>query len=454
MIKSPIASPIGSPILSGFGLGGGAIAPPAWYTQGKVDGVDPTFWADFANNRYAANGVEYPLTDIITFARSSTGMYFDSTGTLVSAAIGVPRITYDPYTLERLGLMIEHQRTNILTYSKDLTTGWNISQMTKTNGVGTAPDGGAATKITPSNANASHRLEGSASYTNGITYGVSMFVKPDGYTNFGLAAYTGADHAVLYNLSGAGSVVGYRNPNILTAGVVQCAGGWYRVWFTFTAGATGGGAIGLQISSWPDAGSTNWDAMGVGDTVSGHYVWGAQVEAANTVTSYIPTVASTVTRSTDVLTMTSGTAVPFANWNNQAAGTMFADYVFQGNVGGRCWAFILDAGVPTGDRVHLAVGSSIEYAVIVTTNQAAGISTYALAQNTRYKHAAAFAVNDFASSLNGTTIKTDASGSIPSGPTTGRIGAANGSVSPQGIYKDVRFYPFRGSDSELVRIST
>ncbi len=40
-----------------------------------------------------------PFGDIITFTRASTATYFDSTGTLQSAAIDSPRLDYNPSTL-------------------------------------------------------------------------------------------------------------------------------------------------------------------------------------------------------------------------------------------------------------------------------------------------------------------------------------------------------------------
>jgi hypothetical protein len=57
-----------------------------------------------------------------------------------------------------------------------------------------------------------------------------------------------------------------------------------------------------------------------GDGTSGIYVWGAQLEAGAFPTSYIPTTASTVTRSADTATMT---GTNFSSWYNQSEGTFF-----------------------------------------------------------------------------------------------------------------------------------
>ena len=52
------------------------------------------------------------LDPIITFTRASTATYFDSMGTLTTAAINAPRLDYNPSTLEARGLLIEEARTN------------------------------------------------------------------------------------------------------------------------------------------------------------------------------------------------------------------------------------------------------------------------------------------------------------------------------------------------------
>ena len=51
---------------------------------------------------------------MITFTRASTGTYFDSTGTMQTAAINALRWDYDPVLLQLRGLLLEDQRTNLL----------------------------------------------------------------------------------------------------------------------------------------------------------------------------------------------------------------------------------------------------------------------------------------------------------------------------------------------------
>lgn len=95
-----------------------------WYQQKKLDGVDPTFFADFANNRYAVNGVERSFSDVFTHTRASTKTFFGSNGLLQTAAINAPVFDYDPVTLLPMGLNNEEQRTNVLKHSTSPVSSW------------------------------------------------------------------------------------------------------------------------------------------------------------------------------------------------------------------------------------------------------------------------------------------------------------------------------------------
>lgn len=87
---------------------------PPWYETGKADGIHPTLWSDFINNRHMVNGQLVSFTDVYTFTRASTATYFDSAGVMQTASSGSPRFTYNPITLERAGLMMESSRINLV----------------------------------------------------------------------------------------------------------------------------------------------------------------------------------------------------------------------------------------------------------------------------------------------------------------------------------------------------
>ena len=70
------------------------------------------------------------LPSALTFSRASTATYYNAAGTLVTAASGSPRLTYDPVTHSALGLLVEEQRTNLLLNS--LLDGTNLSTQSVT----------------------------------------------------------------------------------------------------------------------------------------------------------------------------------------------------------------------------------------------------------------------------------------------------------------------------------
>ena len=164
----------------GIGVGGNAVvSSTTWFTEGKADGIDPSLWADFANDRYAVNGVSKPFADIFTLTRSTTGTYFDAAGVMQTAAINAPRYDYDPVTLETLGLLVEEQRTNLLTYSVPTNGQWGVNGSTDTYDAQVSPDG--LTKATLSTANigtsSSFSNCNNVSFSSGVVYTSSVFVK-------------------------------------------------------------------------------------------------------------------------------------------------------------------------------------------------------------------------------------------------------------------------------------
>lgn len=93
------------------------------YAATATDGstVYPTWIMDCTNQRYAksssptGSAQQVLFSSLIeNFSRASSATYFDASGTLQTASTNVPRFTYDPTTLQPLGLLIEESRTNYL----------------------------------------------------------------------------------------------------------------------------------------------------------------------------------------------------------------------------------------------------------------------------------------------------------------------------------------------------
>jgi hypothetical protein len=145
----------------------------------------------------------------------------------------------------------------------------------------------------------------------------------------------------------------------------------------------------------------------------------------------------------------------FARWYNQTEGTF---YLEQARVGPS--ATILYATDNTANNVSLQV-----FANASTEAKIAGIfagavqydtNTGTIAQNTFYKLASAYKVNDVAASLNGAAVVTDTTVLIPA-VTTLHIGSQpvnNTSVTRQQYFKRIAYYPRRLANTELQGITS
>jgi hypothetical protein len=323
------------------------------------------------------------LDSSLTFTRASIGTYFDATRTLVTAAAGVPRFDHDPSTGIALGLLMEEQRTNLLLYSGDLSrSSWGKSNCTVTQGVVLAPDGTMTGNVVTRTAVGNHYLYQNVTATPASTaYSFSVWLRA--------GTYSGGVRVWIKDGSGTS----------LGAVDVTPTSSWTRYSFSGTFPSTAAANIGVYIDPDNDTGVA-------GDTF---YVWGAQLEAGAFPTSYIPTTTAAVTRSADMLSCAAPT------WLASGAATVIADAQQFGasSVAPRVW----ELANSSGDLVHMiAKGQTSQYAAesyVSAVYQASIYASGTFAVGTRYRSAFAFATDNFACSVGGSTVGKDAAGSIP-----------------------------------------
>ena len=362
----------------------------------------------------------------------------DGTLTLFEHPNNVPRVEYDADG-NRLGLLVEEQRTNLVTYSEDFSQWDGLNQMLpfgsgSTVNATTAPNGTlTADLLVPNTTNSnSHFVRDIASVTVGNDYTFSVYVKAAGYTTCSLRLY-GTDAPITnFDLSA-------ETTDQSAATITNVGGGWYRCTLTGEATSTG---------SWYYV-YPNQQATFTGDGTSGIYVWGAQVEAGSFPTSYIKSNSgSTTTRSADVA------SIPVADFGyNQSAGTLFVEI---GN----------HAGATTGSQYVLSLDndSSAErmqinrfngnYILDVVDGGASQVSVSVGAGADNSKVAFAYAANDFAATEDGDTPVTDTSGSVPT-PTQISIGTAWNLGAPlNGHIKSIKYFPRRLTNAQLVELTS
>ena len=283
-----------------------------------VNGFDPDFVLDFKNSYYRKGGSDSTLSGTITHARASSATMTNSSGVLVTVGNNVARTGHHVYNGSAWvneGILHESEaRTNLVTYSNDFNhstwTKFRVGITENVSGV-TGPDGTQTVdKITPIATNEQHRVwYGVSSTAVGETY--SAYVKSAGYDYVWVGYYEApAFKYAIVNLTN-GAVTSSNADNY---SVEDVSNGFYRISVTKT---TSGSSRYISISPSPTA-SPTIDANGaltyLGDGTSGVYVYGAQIEAGSTPSSYIPTSGSTVTRAADTLTVPAAN-MPYSSTN-------------------------------------------------------------------------------------------------------------------------------------------
>lgn len=346
------------------------------------------------------------LDSRITFTRAlNTATRVNSSGLIEIVNANVPRFDYDPVTLAAKGLLIEEQRTNLIEFSEQFDNFNSVtSNATVTANVGTSPDGTVnADKLIPA------AIAGQAKAIKTITASaannvMTVYAKPNGYDWIILQASGFA----WFNVS-TGTV---GTQTSCTGSITPAGNGWYRCQIKCTSSST----LGVV---WVTTG--NGVTTMTGNGTSGVLIWGAQIENGTFATSYIPTVAGTVTRNADIATMT---GTNFSSWFNASEGTFvasygtspnqFATYIAASNgvVGQNSVHFDNDSG---GDMRAVYYSGSVAQAIL-------SLGAYGTA-GTVNTVASAYAVDDFAASRNGGTVVTDTSGALPVSLTQFNIGA-------------------------------
>jgi len=431
------------------------------FVDGVTDLFDPngyTLNTDFITPEYQVAAqytiwetnvglVSKTFGDIITFTRASTATFTGSNGLIQSAAINAPRFDYDPVTLAAKGLLIEEQRANLLTYSEQFdNVVWSRSNVTITANAIVAPDGNTtADKLeatTTANSVVSTAVVGAGS-ASGNTY--SVYVKKG-------SGATEANSFVLRNSTTSTNLVSI-SVNYDTGAIVQIVGtgstavnvgnGWWRLLMPSASGVSAGDTL------------TVYACFSGGPETAGEfaYIWGAQLEAGAFATSYIPTVASQVTRSADVASVNT-----LSPWFNATEGTLYAEgsALAVTQTTDKIIAALSTTAVSNTFELYKQSNVADARLYMATSGVVQADFTFAsvFTAGTNAKLAAAYKVNDVAMSANAATVQTDTSATVPTITTLG-IGSRGigGGATWGGHIRRITYYPRKLSAAELKAIT-
>lgn len=371
-----------------------------------------------------------------------------------STAYYGPRFDYDPVTLAPKGLLIEEQRTNLLVRSEELdNASWTKAESSVSANAAVSPGGSVtADKLIASTVATTHLTTQSPTVVSGTTYTFSVHLKAAEYgaalVGFVGSSGFGTTSSIVVNL--ATGAISAGTGTLLSSSAVSTGNGWWRVAVSLAASASAAGSVYVAVIN----GTTFADRLNAGDGTSGIYVWGAQLEAGAFATSYIPTVASQVTRAADNASMIGAN---FSSWYNATEGTLYADVVIgQDNDGSRFFANIDDG--TNSNAIDIRSGSITTIGGIVSSGgtQQANMASTAPAIGATAKNAVAYKINDFAFCCNNQAVVVDTLGSVPVTPTKFSIGSYNGGAGNfvNSTIKRIAYYPRRLSNSELQGITS
>jgi hypothetical protein len=369
---------------------------------------------------------------------------------LQTAASGVARSDHNPTTFESLGLLVEEQRTNLILQSEDFGTTWATTRASVTTNTIVAPNGTLTGDklVEDTTASNSHIIgQSSLSYTSGTSYSYSLYAKAAERTVIRLAFPSSAfGTSVAYNFdltAGTATLVTAGTGN--SASITAVGNGWYRCVVSAQATSTTNGTNQIFLIGGGFATYT-------GDGYSGIYIWGAQLEEGAFPTSYIPTVAATVTRNADVATMT---GTNFSSWYRADEGTLYAEFIQSNqNTTFRGIARLTDSSLSSNSIGILIASNSLSVRGIINLIGVAQASLVLGNTTAEQKSKAAFVykTDDVAGVLNAGSVLTDSSVILPVVDRL-NIGEFSGG-SLNGYINKIAFYPSRIPDAQLQALTT
>lgn len=288
----------------------------------------PTLGSD-GNETWTASGTETVFiwgaqleqrSSVTAYTATTTQPITNYIPALQTALSGVPRFDHDPITGESLGLLVEEQRANLLTYSADLTNAaWLKTAASVTGDAVIAPDGTlTADLLIEDTATSEHRVRViNVTKSASAVMTLSVYVKPSGRymilaLEFGGAGlYTTFDVLSTQYWDFAADTGWTRGQTVIT----PVGNGWYRCSISGTTSTDLSVTARVHLTN---ATGLQKNTSYTGNGKSGIYLWGAQLEVGAFPASYIPTVASQVTRSTDAVSMT---GTNFSSWYRVDEGT-------------------------------------------------------------------------------------------------------------------------------------
>ena len=268
------------------------------YTQIVMcDAANSTVYDGDGTSGVYAWGFSLSSTGETVLNETSGSIHREFAPTLKSVAnAGDPRFEYSPTDGQSvgtaLGLLVESQSSNLLTYSED----WTNSDFTKfvaiTSNAGIAPTGElSADLVAATSSTGDHLTRQSLTIVSGQTFTMSVFAKASGcnFVRIGGASTAAMPAQASFDLAnGTVGTVDYG-----TAKIEDVGNGYYRCSVTGTAASSS--STHFQVRLMQSDNTPSW----TGDDYSGVLLFGQMAEQSSSASSYIKTTSSSVSRAAD-----------------------------------------------------------------------------------------------------------------------------------------------------------
>jgi hypothetical protein len=350
---------------------------------------------------------------LFDFSRGSSATVINKDGLIETVGSGEPRIDYKDDT--KGALLLEPQRSNLVTYSQDFSNSiWNTGTTRSVNFVSTST-------IDPEGKTNAYRVTSTAS-DNQVAV-LSSIVSGQDYTN----------SIYVRRVSGSGNVNLRNVNNGANEFELSVSDGWKRIETNATSTSTNGRLyINLQA---------------VGDVIE---IWGAQVEQGSYATSYIPTSGSAVTRIADACYNDN-----LANVIGQTEGTFYLETVPLNSLTSYTERVIQFESSGSGFMtIQRYANDNITFYGTNGSNNWSIQGTGLFVGGQTIKIAGAYKDNDITLYVNGVQIGTNTTANAPQTEKLRFANNTSGSLGYLGSHKDVKLYNTRLSNSELEALTT
>jgi hypothetical protein len=448
----------GSVVVAGSGATGSAVdAGNGWYRVSITQATNSTTGTKNLDIFPALDGTDAYLGDgtsgifiwgaQLSDSASLDPYVYNPGAAPASTAYYGPRFDYDPVTLAPKGLLIEEQRTN------------SIRNNTGVGAVAGTPGTLPTNWFTFTSLTGITREVVGVGTDAGVNYvDVRLSGTPSGAGSFtlfleALAVTAAAPNQIWTNSAYVKLAGGSLTNTSITIGVQSrtAASGFVA---QYTGAATPTSVLTRAVFTSPALPATTERVepvmvfsftAGVATDITLR-IGLPQLELGAFATSVIPTTTAAATRAADVAVMTGAN---FSNWYNATNGTLFSEYINYTTSTGSLFSF--DDNTINNRIITLTSGGTTAAVRVVAggVNQvSADIATVPV--GTVGKIAFAYKLNDFAASVNASTVVTDTSGTVPAGQIIARIGSNVATAAfLNGHIRRLAFFPRRLANAEL-----